>query len=311
MHPIGDFQRDIVLTPDPEVAGRSSLEMSSAWNVFYTFGGMTMAVALRAACDHIERDDLKPLTVNAVFCSPIGPGPVQADVTTLRAGKSASQVSVDLRQGDPARTGESGAFETPALRMLVTFAQRFETHMEYDGITFPADVRPPDECPVRPAPAEGSRAGNPFPDIYFDHQTDWRPALAGFTWEEGPAEGAPLEPRFAAWFRLLNEPRLADGSIDPISYCVPADMLGAAVARRMGPIAHGQPFFVLSLEINLQFFATTDSPWMLQNVVSQHAAQGYAYGTTELWDGHRRLVGFATQRARLRPFKAGEAFGPR
>ena len=116
---------------------------------------------------------------------------------------------------------------------------------------------------------------------------------------------------FAAWFRLRREPRRPDGLIDPVSYCVPADMLGAAVARRLGPIAQTPPFFVLSLEINLQLFATTDSPWMLQNVVSQHAGEGYAYGTTELWDGNRQLVGFATQRARLRPIKPDEPFGTR
>jgi acyl-CoA thioesterase len=305
--PPGDFLRDSALTPDPDVPGRSSLEMSPAWNVFYTFGGMTMAVALRAACDHVVgelgRDDLHPITANALFCAPLGAGRIQADVTTLRAGRTAAQVRSELRQGD-----EGG----PALAMLVTFGERHADALgTYDGITFPADVRPPDECPARPDPAEGSRAGSPFPVLNFDEQTDWRPAQAGFTWEDGPARSEGLDARFAAWFRLKREPRLPDGTIDPVSYCVPADMLGAAVARRLGPLAQTQPFFVLSLEINLQLFATTDSPWMLQDVVSQHAADGYAYGTTELWDGNRRLVGFATQRARLRPIKPGEGFGTR
>ena len=114
---------------------------------------------------------------------PIGPSPVRADVTTMREGKSAAQVSSELRQGDG---------DGPALAMLATFGQRHDPMATYDGVAFPADVRPPDECPMRPDPAEGSRAGNPFPPLNFDHQTDWRPALAGFTWEEGPAEGAPL-----------------------------------------------------------------------------------------------------------------------
>jgi acyl-CoA thioesterase len=280
--------------------------MSPAWNVFYTFGGITMSVALRAACDHVARqlgrDDLHPITANALFCSPLGPGPIQADVTTLRGGRTAAQVRSELRQGDA---------DEPALSMLVTFGQLHADALgTYDGVGFPTDVRPPEECPQRPDPAEGSRSGNPFPPLNFDEQTDWRPAQAGFTWEEGPP-GAGLDARFAAWFRLRDEPRLPDGSIDPVSYCVPADMLGAAVARRLGPIAQTQPFFVLSLEINLQIFATTDSPWTLQNVVSQHAGDGYAYGTTELWDGHRRLVGFATQRARLRPITSGDSFGTR
>ena len=304
--PTGDFLRDTTLTPDPDVPGRSSLEMSSAWNIFYTFGGVSMAVALRAACDHVRlelgRDDLAPITANALFCAPVSPGHLQADVTVLRAGRSAAQVMSELRQGDG---------DGPSVAMLVTFGQLHGDALAgYEGLAFPADVRPPEECPTRPDPAEGSRAGNPFPPLNFDRQTDWRPAHAGFTWEEGPP-GEGLDARFAAWFRLQDEPRLPDGTIDPVSYCVPADMLGAAVARRLGPIAQTQPFFVLSLEINLQIFATTDSPWTLQHVVSQHAGDGYAYGTTELWDGHRRLVGFATQRARLRPIKAGDSFGTR
>ncbi len=300
--PAGDLLADIDVQPDPTRPGRYNIEFSPAWNVFYTFGGVTMAAALRAAEREVARDDLHPLSAHAVFCSPVAAGPVEIDVDIVRNGRTAANVSADLRQ-----TGHEGT----DMRLLATFGQHHETDLTYRGIEFPQDVRPPDECPTRPDPAEFSEARNPFPAINFHEQNDWRPALAGFTWEESWGAQGPHDARFASWFRLHKEPRLADGLIDPVSYCVPADMLGPAIGRALGPITQERPFLILSLEINLQFFATTDSSWILQHVHSQDAGHGYAYGTTELWDEHRRLVGYATQRARLRPFSAGEQLGPR
>jgi acyl-CoA thioesterase len=300
--PAGDLLTDIDVRPDPALPGRFTIELSPAWNIFYTFGGVTMATALRAAQRGLGRDDLVPLAANAVFCSPVGQGAVELDVRIIRDGRTAANVQVDTRQA-----GHTGT----DMCLLATFGERHDTPLHYRGIEFPADVLPVEQCPTRPDPGEFSEARNPFPPVNFHQQNDWRPALAGFKWEEGWGSVGPQDARFASWFRLLKEPRLADGTIDPVSHCVPADMLGAAVGRGLGPVAQDMPFMVLSLEINLQFFAPTDSAWILQHVVSQHAGDGYAYGTTELWDEHRELVAMATQRARLRPFQANERLGPR
>jgi acyl-CoA thioesterase len=299
--PVGDLLTDIDVQRDAATAGRYTLDVSPAWNIFYTFGGVTMAAALRAAEREIDRDDLEPLSAHAVFCSPVGAGPIEIDVDVVRNGRSAANVNADLRQA---------GHETTDLRLLATFGQRHESPYDYHGIEFPADVLPPELCPQRPDPAELSEVRT-FPPVNFHQQNDWRPALEGFTWEENWGDREPNDARFASWFRLNREPRLADGTIDPVSYCVPADMLGPAIGRRMGRLGQEQPFLILSLDINLQFFATTTSEWTLQHVVSQRAANGYAYGTTELWDEQRQLIGLATQRARLRPFTVGEHLGPR
>ena len=300
--PVGDLLADIDVQPDPATPGRYVLDLSPAWNIFYTFGGVTMAAALRAAERGVARDDLHPLNAHAVYCSPVAAGPIEIDVDVIRSGKSAANVSVDLRQR---------GHESSDLRMLATFGQLHDSPYEYRGVEFPADVLPPELCPQRPDPAEMSEARTPFPPVNFHQQNDWRPALEGFSWEENWGDREPREARFASWFRLLNEPRRADGSIDPISYCVPADMLGPAIGRRIGPLGAERPFLILSLDINLQFFATTSSEWTLQHVISHHAGNGYAYGVTELWDEERRLIALATQRARLRPFTVGEQLGPR
>lgn len=303
--PDGNLLADIDVLADDRVGGRYSLDISPAWNVFYTFGGVTMAAAMRAAERELARDDLHPIAAHALFCSPVGAGPIEIDVEVIRDGRSASQVCADLRQ--PRDESDRGG---PALRLLATFGEHVESNVTFQGIEFPNDVLDHDDAPSRPDPAEIVDDDNPFPRINFHHQTDWRPALRGFDWSNGWDE--PGEARTASWFRLLHEPRLPDGTIDPVSYCVPADVLGPAVGRRMGPMGpENRPFFVLSLEINLQFLATTESPWTLQHVVAQHAGDGYAFGTAELWDGDRRLIGFATQRAKLRPFTPGENLGPR
>lgn len=300
--PEGDLLADIDVQADPERPGRYTLELSPAWNVFYTFGGVSMAAALRAAQRALTRDDLVPQSAHAVYLSPVGAGPVEIDVDVTRDGRTAANVCADMRQ-----VGHEGV----DLRLLATFGQRHDTHIAYGGVEFPADVLMPDACPTRPDPAEFSEARNPFPAINFHQQHDWRPALAGFSWAESWGSVEPAEPRFASWFRLYNEPRLADGTIDPIAYCVPADMLGPAIGRKAGPMSDDNPpFLILSLEINLQFFATTSADWILQHVVSQWAGDGYAYGTTELWDDQRRLIGMATQRARLRAFDPTKRPGP-
>jgi len=297
--PEGDLLRDLAMVEDPQRPGRFTLEFSPAWNIFYTFGGFTMAAALRAAQLHVDRPDLVPLTAHAVFCSPVGAGPVEIDVDVVRNGRTAANVQADLRQ-----VGHEGA----DLRLLATFGQEHDTRVTYQGIEFPTGILPPDECPQRPDPAEFSSARPPFPPVNFHRQNDWRPAYEGFTWDETWGREGEHANEFACWFRLHREPRLPDGTIDPISYCVPADMLGPAINR--GGRNEAEPFLILSLEIDLQFFATTSSAWTLQRVVSQHAGHGYAFGTTELWDDQRRLLAFVTQRARLRPFAPGEALGP-
>lgn len=300
--PVGNFLADLAMIEDPALPGRYTMDMSPAWNIFYTFGGMTMAAALRAAQLGVGRDDLHPLTAHALFCSPVGAGPVEIDVDVVRNGRTAANVCADLRQA-----GHDGT----DLRLLATFGQHHDTHVQYQGIEFPAGILAPDECPQRPDPAEFSEARLPFPPVNFHEQNDWRPATEGFTWDENWGRGAVHDTTFSSWFRLHHEPRLPDGTIDPVYYCVPADMLGPAIGRRLGPMSDDNPpFLILSLEIDLQFFRTTTSTWILQHVVSQEASNGYAFGTTELWDEDRHLIAYVTQRARLRPFSPGEKLGP-
>ena len=286
--PAGDFLVDSDVRPDPSAPGRYTLDLSPAWNVFYTFGGMSMAVALRAIEREVARDDFGPLTATAVYIQPVTDGPVEIDVRVLRNGRGVAQATADLRN-----TTQRGS----ALHLSATFGAPAASLVEYTDATFP-DVPPPDECdPPPPRPDD-----SPFNDINFHQQTDWRPTSwwDPETWTSQPAQQM-------SWTRFIKEPRRPDGTIDPISLPIPADTLGGAVGQRTGP----QPFFVLTLELGVHFFATTTTPWVLQHVVSPRAGDGYASGHVYLWDENKRLLGFATQRARMRPVDPNEGFGQR
>ena len=301
--PAGDLLADIDGVPVAGHRHRWALELSPAWNVFYVFGGATMAATLRAAERTVDRPDLQLLTASATYCSPVPAGPVTLQGRVLRNGRSAAQAVAELHTGDP--DGDDG----PAIHLAAVFGDRRTIHVDYVDLEFPADAPPPEDCPA--AQLEGSAPGegdNPFQPINFHSQIEWRPAIgsspAARDWVPGPA-------RYGAWMRFQVEPRRTDGTLDPVALAVPGDSLGGAVWQALGPFGpDNPPFLVLSLEITLHVLADTASPWLFQHVRCHHARDGYAVGTTELWDLDRRLVGLAIQRARLRPFTPGEDLGP-
>lgn len=286
MVPPADLLRDTTLRPDGEHAGRFHGTIPEAWKVQYAFGGVTLTAALRAMQEHLARDDVQLVTANAIFCAPVPCGPVVADVTVLRDGRRAAQVACDLSV-----PGTDGI----ALRAHGVFGQPHDTDLAFVDARFPDDVYMPDDCP----PEEPRPADDPWPAINFHDQTEWRGALKGAVppWDPefraGPA-------RFAAWTRLLVEPRLPDGSYDPVALGVPADSIGPAIGRGLGPPP--RHFMTLSLEIGLRFIQapTTEPAWILQDMLCWQAGDGYATGPTLLWDTEQRLLAIAQQTAHLR-----------
>lgn len=285
--PAGDLLADTTLVPDDSVEGRYHGIIPAAWRIEYAFGGVTMTAALRAMQEHLGRPDLQLVTANAIFCAPVPVDvPIVADVSILRLGRGASQVACDIRV-------EGG--ETVAIRAHGVFGKNHDSPMAFQDAQFPDDVWMPEECPPEvPRPAEFD-----FPRLNFHHQTEWKPALKGAKapWEPGYEPGPA---RFASWTRLLKEPRLPDGSYDPVAMGVPADSIGPAVGRGAGP-ANGH-FMVLSLEIGLRFLrAPTTSPaWILQDMQCWQCGDGYATGPTLLWDQDRNLLAIASQTAHTR-----------
>lgn len=290
--PAGDFAADTAVTPVPGAPGTFTADLSEAWKVFYAFGGATMAVALRAAQAGLDREDLAPVSATAVYAAPVPCGEMTIDTRILRAGRSAAQVTADLRAGGAdERAGETD------LHLTAIFGAPHESRLEFCDVTYPEDALPlAESVPPDPMPAD-----SPFAAINYHHQTEWLPARPGGGFRgEGWEPGGPA--RALAWHRLKETPRLADGTVDPIAYCLPADVIGPAIVAKIGPeMATNPPLLMLSLEISLQFVATTTSPWLLQHTRAHHSANGYAWGSVELWGEDRQLLAFGTQRAHVRP----------
>jgi acyl-CoA thioesterase len=279
---IGDFALDTALTPDAEQAGRFRGKLSNNWNVLYVFGGITMAVAVNAARQALQNREFELLNATANFLSPIRAGELKLDTRVLRAGKGGEQIAVDMR-------GPSS--EQTDLHALCTFGPRRSSDALLD-VQFPS-VPPPDEV-VRPKPP----AGFGIARLPFNYSVETRPVSGNLPWD-GEWSAGPA--RWMAWHRLRKNPRLADGTLDPLAYVPAVDMIGPALRQGTGPKA--KLALVISLEINMHFFARTSSEWLLQDTHVMHAGDGYVSGTVHLWDERGALVAFALQRALLRPLQ--------
>jgi acyl-CoA thioesterase len=269
-----DLRADTTLTADAHVAGRYHADIPEGWRVLYVFGGVSMYTALRAMQEALDRPDLPLITANAIFLAPVPPGPVEIDVDVLRDGRNASQVAADVHVPD------SG----PALRVHGVFGRAHDTELEFQDVPVP-EVPPPHRLAPPPPPERP----NPFGEIPFHQQSAWLPVSP----LDDPGRG-----RFSCWVRLHREPRLPDGTPDPLMLAVHGDVLGPAVGRALGP--RDTPTMVLSLEIGIRFITTPVTPWVLQEIEAWHIGDGYATGPARLWDEEMRLCAIANQTAHLR-----------
>jgi acyl-CoA thioesterase len=267
-----DLRADTALRVDAHAAGRFHADIPDAWKVMYVFGGVSMYAALRAMDEALGRSDLELVTANAIFLAPVPPGPITVDVDVLRDGRRASQVAADLRV-----PGVEGV----ALRAHGVFGVAHDTNLAYEDMRFP-EVPGPESTPPPP-----SDRPNPFGQINFHQQTEWRPV----TPLDDPGKG-----RFMSWVRLIN------GKTDRLALAVHGDVLGPAVGRAIGPL--DEPFMVLSLEIGIRFVRVPVTSWVLQEIEAWHIGDGYATGPARLWDEAGNLCAIATQTAHLRTFIA-------
>jgi len=290
MPAVGDLLRDTQVSQDstytPPSSGsaqrRYTTNIPDSWNIIYAFGGVTMAAAVRAAREALSQPSFDLLSANATFLSPIKAGPASIDVRTLRSGKGSEQMAVDLRAGT---TGEHSD-----LHLSVSFGPRRANDTRFQDPDMPSVKRPEETHPPEPPPD--------YPMLKLPYHQSVQIKSCGsrmpwdMSWEGGKA-------RWVGWFRFANTPRLSDGTLDPIAYIPPCDMIGPALLQARGPKA--SPSMVVSLEITVHFLQKTQSEWLLQDTQCYHAGDGYASGMVHLWDEEGVLVAHAIQRAVMRP----------
>ena len=284
MPAIGDLLRDTRVSEDPtrstDKQRRYQATIPDSWNILYAFGGVTMATAVNAARTALSQPSFDLLSATATFVAPIQAGPATIDVRTLRSGKGSEQMVVDLRSGEGDHSD---------LHVAVTFGPKRESDTRFADPPVPI-VKKPDDTHPPPPPAD-----YPMLKLPYHQSVEIKSCGDRMPWDTS-WEGDKA--RWVGWFRFANTPRLADGTLDPIAYIPPCDMIGPALLQARGPKA--APTMVVSLEISVHFLQKTSSEWLLQDTQCYHAGDGYASGMVHLWDEQGTLVAHAIQRAVMR-----------
>ena len=280
----GDFFIDTEPVPDAERPGRYRCTLGDDWRAFYLFGGATLAATVRAASAHVDRAELQPVGLHAVYLRPVEPGPLVIDVETLRAARNVHQLAATLRRRD----GDL------AVRMQGTWGSHEPDVVTGLGVRCP-DVPGPDDPAVRPS----------IPSPQFGHL----PINARFEERHCPGSGVPgafvdpdLEARSMVWTRLAGGHDGHANAFDAALLAlyadrVPGPHLGPTIVGH--PTIHVPPRVIVTLELALRIVGTPVTSWVLLEGSIAEAAGRYVTVRAHMWDEDRRLVAFADQTARF------------
>src|SRR5262245_25889565 len=231
-----DFRADTEVEPAGD--GRYRCTLADRWNAaIHPFGGVVLAIALRAAERELG-DPSQPLrTAAALFVSPVTEGPLEVEARRLRIGRMGSQLLVQARSDGSAGGG---------LTLLAAYGR------EREGFAFtdlePPEAPPPERCPPPPDPPPDYRR---WRASFFD-QVETRNVHLHAPWEPG-WEGGRAEA--VRWMRFRRAPRLADGTLDPLALVALSDTMPPAIGQRLGP--HGPTFYAPSIDHGVHPLATT------------------------------------------------------
>jgi acyl-CoA thioesterase len=277
------FER--LTTLDRVADGRYRGSIDDRWNLRpLPQGGVVTAVAVAAMTASLDDDRQQLRTLHTTFAAQVAHGPVVVEVEVLRRGRSMSHLRAEVRNPDRDR----GHLTTAV----------FGTDRE--GVAFvdlePPAAPPPDDCPSwRDPPPPGVDLGSFQPMPFWEQMLEGRSVLGHPPWEEfepGPAE-------VVDWFRFDEPPLRADGTLDPASLPVLADVMPGAVNERTA--RRGPTWFAPSVDLTLHVLGECRSPWVLAHNRVRHAGSGYASADMALWergpDGAHdpTLVAYATQ----------------
>jgi hypothetical protein len=268
----GSFRRDSQVS----LAGdRYQAEIPEAWRVLAAYGGMVFAVGQRAAHAATERPSLAPVFASAV----------DIETRTLAVSQNTAHATATLYvPGD----------ERPKVHLTAVFGKRLESPYRLHEAKFPEGIWGPEES-LPNGEAAGLLGKVPIMEqleVRWAHDFDTRPGRGG--------EVSPGPAVTCSWMRLRDVPRLEDGTIDPLSYAIPADALASALFRGLGLTR--VTFIPVTLSMDMHVFRTTRREWLLQHVRVVRLEDGYASGIVEIWDDEKNLLALSTQLRFCKPF---------
>ena len=275
------------LHADETTPGRWHAQVDEVWvAAMVPLGGLSAAVAARAmiaelAANHPAAAGQRLRSVHCLFAAPVPAGPLEADVTVLRSGRSMSQAQVVLRApGSAIGLHALGAFGAPRTGYQFTAA-------------VPPDVPPPEECRSfrEPPPPDVNWEGRRMP--LWETILEGRGAMGLPPWDRSPRSDAES----ATWHRFDDPPVGEDGCLDPLALLVIGDLMLGAVGQRVGYSEH--QWFGPSVDLTMHLFSAPRPGWILSHSRARIGAEGYVSLESNLWDpggdDGPELVAHATQ----------------
>lgn len=249
------FMTEIAATPEGLTA-----DIPDAWKQGRTaFGGMSSALCLRAAREHVVAE--RPLrTALIAFVGPAA-GVVSVTAEPLRAGRTASSVRARL-------TGEAGI----GVEAVFTFAAPRDSALAVAPSGLPDGVVAP------PVDAAGHDFPNGAPQFTANFQL--YPAHGGTP----PFSGTEGAPPLRLWTRHRDA---ASRSGLEALICL-ADALPPAITTSMSDFA---PLSSMSWMIDvLDDDLTTADGWYLLDSHADHASSGYSSQAMTIWSSDGRCL---------------------
>lgn len=277
-----DLAADTAVRADPETPGRFHFALPDHWDYMLPSGGVVMTCALRAAEAALGEPLLRLASATTIFCTPIHPGPLVADVAILRRGGSTAQVRVALRHAAPPPGID--AADNAGVELIATFI-RDRKGPDVKGVAMPA-LRSLADSPD----ALDGAANNPHTRFRFYQQLECRIAEGERYWTEGLVAGPA---RYARWLRYRTPQRDREGRFDRLALPPLIDTMPTALHRAIGPGPYR--FYAPSLDLTTYVVDDTEREWLLVACVVRRAHHGYGIADVEVWDDSGRFVAYGAQ----------------
>jgi acyl-CoA thioesterase II len=273
--PAGDFAADTAVEGRD---GRYRATLSDGWALWGPAGGYVSTIALRAAGEFSRFD--RPASYSCSYLGVAEFGPIDIDVTTLRAAKRADA-------------------------MRVTLSQREQPFLEATVWTIDADMRglEHDEVPMPEAP--GPDGLIPWMDVAGKENPYWRfwsnieermPDQWFGQWKDHPV-GPPVR---EGWYRFRPVATFEDPFLDAARSLLLIDTLGwpAAVIAHEGIVPWAAP----TIELSVRFHRLSPkAEWLFGVTESPIAADGLLGSNARVWSQDGVLLASGGQNMLFRP----------
>lgn len=247
--------------------GSWKAEIPAGWDIFgVTNGGFLMSIATRAMASEADGRDL--IAATGTFLNPADPGPVEVDVSTLKAGRSLSTLRARISRE-----------ERPLVHVNGVFAEVGRPVPDEDLVNGePPDLPAPEQCmSIEPA------ADSPLPPP-FTGQVEIRAHPSDAAGVTGDKTGRAV---MRGWFRLRDgEP------LDAHAVVMAADSLPPAIFNTPYPAG-----WTPTVELSVQVREPRPQGWLACSFTTRFVTGGMLEEDGEIWDEQGRLVALSRQLA--------------